>query len=58
MHLQIYSTMRAKRGLSSCYLLDNFACRIRQARVAGIIVRPLSRGRLQLNAAGRSSRDL
>jgi hypothetical protein len=44
--------MRAKCGLSSCYLLDDFACRIRLFRVAGIIVRSLSRSQSQLNAAG------
>jgi hypothetical protein len=36
--------MRAKRGLSSCYLLDDVACRIRLFRVAGIIVRSRFRG--------------
>jgi hypothetical protein len=50
--------MRAKCGLSSCYLLDDFACRIWQLRFAGIIVRSLSASSSQLSAAGRSSRDL
>jgi hypothetical protein len=40
--------MRAKCRLSSCYLLDDFACRIWQLRVAGIIVRSLSRADLNL----------
>jgi hypothetical protein len=57
MHPQLYSTMRAKYGLSSCYLLDDVACRIRLFRLAGIIVRSLSRSQWQLNAAGQSSRD-
>jgi hypothetical protein len=57
MHPQLYSTMRAKYGLSSCYLLDDVARRIRLFRLAGIIVRSLSRSQWQLNAAGQSSRD-
>jgi hypothetical protein len=50
--------MRAECGLSSCYLLDDVARRIRLFRLAGIIVRSLSQSRSQLNAAGQSSRDL
>jgi hypothetical protein len=34
--------MRAKCGLSRCYLLDDFACPNRPLRFAGIIVRSLS----------------
>jgi hypothetical protein len=40
--------MHAKCRLSSCYLLDDVACRIWQLRVAGIIVRSLSRADLNL----------
>jgi hypothetical protein len=48
MHPQLYSTMRAKCRLSSCYPLDDFARRIWQLCFAGIIVRPLSAPRRNL----------